>query len=492
MWDNNLKNKIRIFATFSFGLMIIYSLMFYIHFSSDTFAAIFSKKADMKGNFSLGRPGDYFLTALLRWLHIDYVKHQWLFVGILIISLSYFSYVMYFVLNKYIDVKWNVILLLSLLVLTGNVLILEWFIYIEMDFNWAAAIFFLTLSLKELDKNLRIKEILFAILFLSISLCFYQGTISWFITYGIIILYARKKSCFDFALNCLKCFFIAAICSVENILLIKIFVIAGVAKVTNRTGNIGLNSIVNNFCIATKEAFLWITTMHGLIPQNIWNFMLVVYLLLLIAFFIFMKKLSYIFVFLLIESIVFIASYFPQIVASDIYMPQRTVVTLPLLLIVIILYIAINDGDIHYFRYASMVIVIFMLLVNYICVQHIGVNVISNNKDNALIARMIQEDIHSYEEESGMKIKYIAIHSDDQLAYSYPEIQYVLFDTNIKAMNISWNAVRLINYYNGTCYEMKDFSDEEYEKYFGNDNWNCVNPKKQWIEIGDTLYIANY
>lgn len=135
---------------------------------------------------------------------------------------------------------------------------------------------------------------------------------------------------------------------------------------------------------------------------------------------------------------------------------------------------------------------VFFLIVNVISIQKLCVNNIALNKEDEQQIELIEDAIKDYENTTGNKVDELLYGYDRNRTYGYPNIQYTLYDTNVRALTIEWSTLDSINYYTGESYQGHKISDEEYNKIFGAEDFTEFNLNDQLKFDGNTAYLAVY
>lgn len=124
--------------------------------------------------------------------------------------------------------------------------------------------------------------------------------------------------------------------------------------------------------------------------------------------------------------------------------------------------------------------------------QRIAANHIAINRLDQSYALTIQSAIEEYESSSGYTVKYIAAENDIYPTWSYPGIEFVVFDTNTRAFVVDWADVELLNYYTGHDYIKVPMDNEVFNEYFRDKNWDEFNSGEQLIFEKETMYWIKY
>ena len=109
------------------------------------------------------------------------------------------------------------------------------------------------------------------------------------------------------------------------------------------------------------------------------------------------------------------------------------------------------------------------------------------------IAVMVENEIENYEEETGNKVELIAsrTHEHARNAYSECLVNYRYTATHPALYDV-WSQGQYVNYINGTDYECREMSDDEYDKIFPKHDYHAFDLDKQLVFEGNTLYWVVY
>ena len=112
------------------------------------------------------------------------------------------------------------------------------------------------------------------------------------------------------------------------------------------------------------------------------------------------------------------------------------------------------------------------------------------NKLDKQEALQANKYIEEYENESGIKVKHIAVAYDNDITWNYKEIKHKSLYTH-RALMIWWCNVQTINYFGNRNLEKVPMDTEIYNENFYGKNWDSLN-KEQFVFKGDTLYYCVY
>ena len=476
--------------------LMFYGIMLIKHYSIDSYTYFANPLQNNMGNLALGRFGDYFINLIICKLNLNYVTHQFLFVGILILTFIFSSKAIY---CKYVgafdfNTTQKVLIKISIWLMYCNVFVQEWFAYVEMDFAWSLSIMFMTMAVLEISSKLSVKSMIKITLLCIISFGFYQATIGYFISFGIIAVYIEHKGNLDRQsffenIKLLLCGFISGL---FNVVLIKVWQMTGRVQQTSRTESLTMEKLVDNFEVSLKTIVKWIVDSNTLLPKYFLIITIIV-MIFLMCVSVFEQKckcgdILYIF---LVGLVCNALVYAPHLMTSTIWMAQRTIVSFWVIFLVPCVFLAVKFRG-KWLNEIAVGVMMILLVTNWYRVQDLSVDVIAKNRIDEEIAYMIQERILNYQSETGVEIEQIGVLNDSAPTWRYASNNYACYDTNLREYVVNWATVDCINFYNKTDYRKCDISEETFEKYFEGKNWDVLNLSEQMIFEKDTVYLAGY
>ena len=122
-----------------------------------------------------------------------------------------------------------------------------------------------------------------------------------------------------------------------------------------------------------------------------------------------------------------------------------------------------------------------------------GHNVFSSNRIDQEIVQLIYKDIEAYEKDNHIEIRKIAVAKDANPMYGYyGTVDYIGFDTNVRALVVDWAVVPAINFYSNRDFTNVRMPADVYNTYIAGNDWSWFDPDEQLVFIGDTLYLVSY
>lgn len=492
------KEKYRDFIKMLVLYCLIYGVMLVPHYSADSFAYNVNPLQNNTGNLALGRIGDYFTNQIVVKLGGNYVRQQFLFVFILILTLAIVTNGLFkFFLKIYphnLGKCARNILKIVLILMFSNIFLMEWFIFVEMTFIWSLSLLFMFWSVIQVRDKFTIKQMACSSILLTISVSFYQATIGFYVFFALMSVYVANDGRLDKKsfLNSVKVMVCGAVGGGFNLGFIKVMQLLGLVSVTGRTENMSVQMLLNNVRIILNNIVKWLFDAYGLLPRyTLIIFVVIIYTLLVIYFV--QEKCSIfdiIYVLLLIMACN-VMVYLPHLMTSAVWMAQRTIASFLILITLPVLVIIFREKKQNFLCF-NFVVLVILLGINVYEIQTISVDMIASNRIDQEVAYLINDKIVDYENATGEKINNISICKDLYPTWGNKSIKHVCLDTNLRVFNVSHSGVHCINYYNETNYNAVEMPENVYKEYFENKNWDMLNLDEQMIFDGDTVYLASY
>lgn len=494
-----MKDKIKSFFITVIFVLVSYSLMLYPHYSPDSFYYHENRVAmsNGTGNLALGRFGNYLVDKIMVRLDFDYIESQFMCSIFLILCISFAIEIISCKFDKlYENTRQKNISKLAIIIAFCNVFLMEWFIFMEVTFQWAFSIIFMILAFIQLQENFNVKKMLLCIVFQSLSVGFYQATIGYFVIFSMLWIYVFSKGILNkksIILN-IKALSCGAIAGISNVIFIKIMQLIGQVNETSRTSSISIQTIKENVIYMFRNLDYLLVRNFDLFPPKLLIMLVCISYIFLIYFMANNTKVKlankFIYMLVLVISCRGIV-YFPHIITSQVWMAQRTIASFwTIISLPIIVMCSMNIESL--LKTVCPIIVGIALFVNIIYIQFISIEVIASNKIDAERARSIYYKISEYEAKSGVNISTIAICQDKNMTYINDGIHFKAFDLNRRALSVDGACIECINFYNQQNYKKGDMDPYVYEKYFADKDWTTFNIDEQMVFIEDVLYLVIY
>ncbi len=493
MHKERRKYYIKEYIGFCLFYLIVFAIMLNRHYSIDAFAYSRNSTNAYVGNLNLGRFGNYVVFGLFR--NINIVTHQRIFTYILIITLSIVSCTLYIHLKKHIhNLKYDIILKTSVIIVFCNVFMIDFFVYIEMVLAWCFGIVLVMLALLQIDRNMTIKNWLLMFLFMLMSVSFYQALIGFFVYFALIDIYILNegkltKSAFWNSAGVLLC---GGGAGIFNIGLLRVLQKIGIAQAESRTEDRGLQGILSNIkeiCGNIKNLFF---NTHGFMPAYMVLIALIIMYGMIIVTLIYRREAwqQYIYIFLLIVCVRGVV-YVPHLLASTVWMAPRSIISYWSIFSMPCIILLVWNVD-KLSLCIEGILAVIVMGTNIVNIQMVSENVIATNRLDEQVAYMIQQKIDLYEEKSGQIVDTIYIRNDDNPSYKYKAIDFQQFELCERIYNVSWGCVEAINYYNNKEYITVLMDDASFANRFSKKDWDSLNLDEQMVFDGNSLYFVAY
>lgn len=478
-------------------ISMTYGILTRTHFSIDSYSIIYRSGAAQ--DLKLGRFLGYLIDVVIEKMNVNIVKEQgyftMLFIVIIAISttllikifanqIEHISYIQLIGLNLAIDLSFI------------NVYILEWFLYPEMALYFGLALISVVLAVFCLSKDFRFKNILLSFVFLCMSLNLYQANIGAYIIFGLTFVFVKNKAQLTkiSVLQSIKVIGIGLLSSILCVVSMNISRWMGLTLGSSRDASLNFMGIMKNvITLFWAQRSIWISG-SGFMPVC----SILILGLLLVALLIYVvrankfnvRNILYMILLLIANYLIVFA---PHLIAGEIWLAPRTLVPFFMFLSsMAIVFFSFYHKNLKLARYITVCLFLF-LSVNFFQIQDITINHYSNNKIDREIITNMYDRIMNYEQQYGVKIKKVSIQNDINPTYGYyGSVNYILFDTNVRAPVVSWASVNALNYISGRSFEAVEMDPNIYQSKFKDKDWNYFKPEEQMLFMNDTVYIMSY
>lgn len=491
------KHNLTIYS-FSINLIITfisYCMLLQRHFSVDSYAIIYDNSGQQY--LMQGRIISYLVNKILNYLKINPTLDQSIFTLILIISIAICSSILVKIVYNFVEENiYNFILINIIIAISfSNVFLLEWFLYPEITLFISIGLVSVIFAIWSFFRNDKLINAIMAFVFLNISMGIYQSNLGIFVIYSLVICYIKYKGELKVrsVTDSVKILAIGGISSILNILTLKVLVYLKLAVRSDREPRLSMEVIEKNIRgILNVQRQIW-NNAYGMLPKYI-LILFVTFVLFGIIYIAIKDKISiqkrvYLFLIILINYLII---FVPHIFTSSLWIAQRTIVPfftfISALCIIFMVFIEKNKDV----KKILLVVSLTFLLVNMTYIQFVASNHVASNKIDQQFSIVINNEIKKYENENKVIIHNISVESDTNPTYSYNNIRYCIYDTNVRAFITPWANVNMINYYSNSNYNKVEMDSEIYDKYFKNKNWDNFIPEEQMVFKGDTLYLIIY
>lgn len=486
------------FITSFLILYMVYNNFLDIHYSSDSYSVALNGaySTHMQNGRIIGGIITYFLE---NFLGINMVNSQQATSFIHLIILSFcITYLLFLIYQKVCICGRTkfIAITIALMLLFVNVFYVEILLFVESNIIFSLTVLTAVLSagLSIDDQNNR-KGLAFLLLFISVNL--YQVAICYYIlivTFILLIKYRCKIIQPYFWYNILPCAVISLLNTVINISISMILRSEGLIGNNERNATLSTDVIIDNIKnIIILQKDLWING-YNLLPRYSCLIIGLTALLFFVAVTIRQIKsknanlINIIGLYIILFGL-YIVSFAPHLISGVFWPAQRTITPwfffIAFTFILIIIFLE---------RPKENRIILCLLLLFLLLNIQVGNQILTNNKIVNFLDRQLayelNEKIIEYEMTTGEDVKYIAFYEDSQPQYTYPNVDYLLYDTNIKASRIPWSRVNCINYWLNSDYIETEKNEELDENYFQKKDWQYFNAEEQIIFSGNIVNVG--
>lgn len=431
------------------------------------------------------------------------LSNVWVLQILFIIFLSLSVNILYSVYSKYVNFKYKSIVLPCILSIAFiNPYFTELFAWIGYDFGFG--IILAVIAIKLFDKKKYIVSTIF--LFLSISM--YQSHIELFLIYVTVLIFINspnlcgKKSLYEY----IKMMLICGISAGLNIMISKVCLWIGVysndvkpVTLLSTSVDDGLHSgILNRLKFSFSCYYENVSYSFGTMPNHFLLFICGILIIISIFFMLKDHKITMAGYYLLI--VIFLNIYTVAIYMISGYTMLLRTSWYTFAMVSMLFYIVLFIIDKQNYRWGISkglyiaVSVVFLLVDSY-SLSTTSTDVFIANKLDEQLAYEVNYEIKKYENSTGINIKNVSMKDSKEGNYISPLLilnhnsscvsrllRYDLYDANVKAFN----------YFTCEDYNIVEMTEEQYEGYFGDKEWESYDPEEQLEFIGDTLYWAVY
>ena len=463
--------------------LTFFGILIKLEYATDTYSVFNFSKEEVYTQFAmLGR----FITAIIfKTIKIIKMPEQVIYFTSWIVAIicAFFSqYKLYKIIEK--DIKNKILKLIIPTLIIINPFSIELFLYIEKGIMWLGILFCIIAlenTIRYLENKSSKKNIIYAIIFMFLANCSYQGIIGIYVAIALVYILKYSKNIKQFSINNFIVIIAYGIPAIANFLIVKILY-----KTSRINGEIIIAKSLEKIKICTIDMY---KTMYNLLPEKTLIF------LILFTFSIFCckiwkdrKKIPQFFYIIIVVTFIAIAPQIVQPTASIWFVP-RTTYSFASLYGILLLYIAtqfeLNKFE-EYVIIIVSIVVITLQLQKFTQIEKTRYTL--NQKDKQITEQIIQQ-INKYEKQTGNRITEISVYNDQMPRYTYDGI-VAIGDVNIKSYSSDWSTVAILNYYLKRELEHVK-KDEELEKQFMQQNWNEFN-KEQIIFEKNKVNICNY
>lgn len=488
------KNDVILFGLIWIMMIILNNAFLHMHYSSDTYCLI---------DFGyMNYPKEYFLrdgrliSSLVCFfagiIHLPYKEYiiGMDFIGIIFISLSIFILYKYILkITKRNSKQYKFLMLLSVWILVYNPFAIEYLLFPESAVM-CFGVFLTVLAgiISDSESNIKYLKI-FGLLLLA-SIC-YQPVILAFPVLFLLLKFLNNEKQDKFLIKNWKSiivyFLIFLIIFIINLVLIRISAVCFNSDMNRKILDEERQNISERVRRAFYGLYIILKTNLNLLPHNTSIIMIMISLPFLLN----MKdrKQNIINYFLII-----IVSILGVLGLFLLFPPQlcgRMNYAIGMICGISMMFILqLFQENKHIINYViSIIIIIIFLIYSIEMFQNSNEHILANIKDDE-IGNQIRDLVDNYEKETGVKVT--------KIEYKY-DINSLPYAKGIKRLgslteskfSCEWSIMSAFNYYCDRKFEKVDFSDEIYEKYFIDMDFEyfCTD---EIVFNEDTLYFIIY
>ena len=475
----------KVFIFYIFITALFFGILIKLEFAIDTYAVFNFNKEEafmqyaMSGRFITG-----FIFKIFKSINISEKLIYFLSYLLSVICTILSQYFLYKIIEK--DVKNRGIRILIPTLIIINPFSIELFLFIEKGIMWFGILMCIVAvkSVVDFFETKQKKYIIYAIVWMFIANCSYQGVVGIFVAILLVYILKYSKNIKEFLINNLIVCSVYAIPAIIDYLVVKILF-----KSSRINGKI---NIIKSMKRILKNTLNMAVKTYEILPKYVFI------LLILFTFIVFCSKIwkerkklfSIIKYFYIIFGVTFFAIA-PQIIqpTNSIWFVPRTTYCFASMYGILILYIAMNydvEEISKYFILITSFILFFFQTQRFIKIEKD--RYILNGKDEQITMQII-EQINNYETITVNKIEQVAIYKDEKPNYTYEGI-FATGDMNIKCYSTDWSTIEILKYYLKRDLKMAE-KDKKIEQDFQKQNWDNFN-EKQLIFKENTINICNY
>ena len=449
--------------------LIFFGILIKLEYATDTYAVFNFNQEAVYMQFAMsGRFVTAILFSILKIAQIPEIVIYFIswFVAIICATLCQIR------LYKIIDIKNKVLKILIPTLTIINPFSIELFLYIEKGIMWFGilmCIFAIEKIIKYLENGKK-KNIMYAIIFMTIANASYQGIIGIFIS--ILLVYILKYK--NFIKNNIIVGITYAIPAFLNYILVK-----NIYSESRINGEIVLIQSVKKI---VENIFKMYKYTYNLLPQYLY----LILILIVIGIIIYQKKNELLKIAYIVLGVTFVAIA-PQIIqpTQSIWFVPRTTYCFASLYGILVLYACLNKTD----KKVLILLSIFLLIFQFSKFIQIEKNRYELNKKDEQIAISIVNEIRQYEKQTQNYITELALYKDKQPNYTYEGI-FATGDINVKSFAIDWSTKEILKYYLKRDIKLIK-QDEKIKQKFIKENWHNFD-KKQIIFENNKINLCNF
>lgn len=387
------------------------------------------------------------------------------------------------------DIKNDIVSIVISTLIIINPFSIELFMYIEKGIM-VLSVLLCVLAVEQIDKFFQgnKKSILWALLFMLIANCCYQGTVGIFVAISLIYIIKYSKNVKEFLVNNVIVALTYGIPAVINFMAIR-FLYAN----QRVNGNIMLLESIQKVIAGTKTM---IYNTYGLLPRGL--FIVAIFVLVVAIIYKAIRKqskptekvLEILGVVYLICGTLF-ATIAPQMMqdTNSIWFVARSTYSMAAIVGLLALYLFMRYELTNLERNSIVVLAIIFLIVQFSFFMRYTIDNYVGNYMDKTITLKINDMIQEYEKETGNVVDTISIYKDSELQYVYPELK-ASGDMNIRAYSADWCVPYILRLYTGRDFKIIE-NNQKLAESFSQNNWNSFD-EDQVIFQDNVMHLCTY
>ena len=487
--DKRIKDKNKLIV-FSIVAVLFFGILVKMNYSVDTYLLFASENLGYIQEYI--KSGRIITALLFRASQFFRLQPEIMYTVSFVIGIICTTFSMYTlnnILKKYI--KNNILNTILSIMIIINPFSIELWLFIEMGIMMLS-ILACVIAFKHFDKYLEEqnkKQILLSIIFMTIAMFSYQGTVAIFMALSTISIIYHSKTIKEGLKNTAWSLIIYAIPTLINFLIIMIIG-------NNRVGgDSNLLAKIEFILVATKERLF---NGFGLYPNVIFLLIHIYAFAIVISNILISKeglkqKLNNLLKLLYVVLVTWgftVITIIPQNVDSLVMYPRTSYAYGSIIGIIFAFSsMCINNNEKE--KYISKIIIaisIILLLIQFIQFNIIAINRYNVNNIDKNIILEIDEKISQYEKETGIEIKNIAIYNEENSKRFYDGINDMI---NVSAKNEELSRNAILALFAHRSFNSEQPSEKIYNEYFKDKNWTTFN-LDQIVLKNDTMHWYLY
>lgn len=468
------------------------------HYSVDSFNLLFDMIPEW--HLSLGRYTNTGIIILAEKAGVNQVVSQRFFMGIWIVALTAMIIMIAESFAKFmenVDKKKFCFILMAVSLSFLNVFGMELMLFPEMAMVFMLGNLTLGLSIRVVLSDMQIwKKWILTVFFLMISIGNYQSYIGIFEAFSLFGLFIKWKSKpVNRYKESIGALFVGGFISILNVIIVKVVVALGLVADSNRGAALSFQVILNNIQNLIKYQWTFWTTGDGLLGNWIMPLLAIGVIGILSVIIRELEKVEQKIYLLVMLVVCYVLGFAPHLVEANQALTPRS--NIAIWSVIAAVFITGIDCKIWERRKSNLKIAVYGLLgglivFNIYIMQDMAANEQAINAVDLQEAKEVANEIWKYESETGNLITKIAMGYDSQPVSRGMNTRYVDDQLGKRIMATGYSSKSLISYAIGRQLLPADMSEEIYQEYFEEKNWNCMAADEQVVCVEDTAYVIVY